>query len=114
MQASTIKIKTLAQVFFCIFAKFLGTPFPTEHHWWLLLFKNLYSLSANFVPNAAISVFSVVEKTDQKVWDKKVFGQIIFHDFCNHNLIVKRLKLNLRKTFICFPEGHMNVFIRSF
>ena len=33
-----IKNETLAQVFSCEFAKFLRTPFFTEHLRWLLLF----------------------------------------------------------------------------
>ena len=40
-----IKKETLAQVFFVHFAKFLRTPFSTEHHRWLLLVFPMQSLS---------------------------------------------------------------------
>ena len=39
-----IKKETLAQVFSCEFCKILGTPFFTEHLWWLLLHRGRKNL----------------------------------------------------------------------
>ena len=36
-KSSKTNADTLAQLFSCEFAKFLRTPFLTEHFWWLLL-----------------------------------------------------------------------------
>ena len=45
--ATLLKRETLAQVFPVNFAKFLRTPFFTEHLWWLLLYFTFINLQIN-------------------------------------------------------------------